>query len=309
MRYSFWANAGQPWDVVLDGCRHAEATGWDGVWVADHFMPLAEGYEQGGAGADKELEPVLEAWTMIGALAAAVPRVRIGTMVTGNTYRHPAVLANMAATADHISGGRIVLGIGAGWQENEHARYGLELGAVGPRSDRFEEACEVITLLFSQERSSFEGEYYQLDDAPLEPKPIQQPLPLMVGGGGEKRTLRTAARFANEWNIWGAPDDLRHKISVLERHCADLGRDPAEIQKSACAMLVMADDEDRAAAIRGRMAHRGGLVGTIGQLRETVADYIAAGVDELVVPDFTMTPENRSEILDRFRSEVVAAVG
>ena len=309
MRYSYWANAGQSWDVVLDGCRRAEATGWDGVWVADHFMPLAEGYEDGGADTDQELEPVLEAWTMIGALAAAVPRVRIGTMVTGNTYRHPAVLANMAATADHISGGRIVLGIGAGWQENEHARYGLELGTRAGRSDRFEEACEVLAMLFSQRRSTFDGQYYQLDAAPLEPKPVQQPLPLMVGGGGEQRTLRTAARFANEWNVWGAPDDLRQKIGVLERHCDELGRDPSEIQKSACALLVITDDEDRAATVRAGMAHRGGLVGTIAQLRDTVADYIAAGVDELVVPDFTMTPENRAEILDRFRHEVIDAVG
>lgn len=307
MQFSFWAGAGNPWKVVLDGCRHAEATGWDGVWVADHFMPLVEGYQAGDTDTDHELDPILEAWTMVGALASAVPRVRIGTMVSGNTYRHPAVLANMAATADHISGGRIVLGVGAGWQENEHARYGMELGDVGARSDRFEEACKVIKSLLTRQRSTFSGEYYTLDDAPMEPKPVQEPMPFMIGGGGEKRTLRTVARFADEWNIWARPDDMRHKTSVLERHCEAVGRDISEIRRSACALLVIADTEDKAAQVRSGMAHRGGLVGTVDQLRSIVADYEAAGVDELVVPDFTMTPENRAHLLDRFRSEVLDA--
>lgn len=309
MLFSFWANAGNPWSQVLDGCLHAESTGWDGIWVADHFMPLVEGYADSDAGADldHELDPILEAWTMVGALAAAVPRVRIGTMVSGNTYRHPAVLANMAATADHISGGRIVLGIGAGWQENEHARYGIELGSRAGRSDRFEEACEVISGLLRDERTTFDGEYYQLDAAPLEPKPVQEPMPLMIGGGGEKRTMRTAARFADEWNIWARPEDMQAKLPVLHGHCADVGRDPGDIHVSACAMLVIADDEAKAETIRGRLAHRGGLVGTIEQLRDTVAAYEAAGVHEIVVPDFTMTADNRADILDRFRAEVISA--
>ena len=307
MLFSFWAGANNPWDVVLDGCRHAERTGWDGVWVADHFMPLVEGYQPGDDDEDHELDPILEAWTMVGALGASVPRVRIGTMVSGNTYRHPAVLANMAATADHISGGRIVLGVGAGWQENEHERYGMGLGEVGPRSDRFEEACEVIKSLLTQRRSTFSGEYYTLIDAPMEPKPVQDPMPLMIGGGGEKRTLRTVARFADEWNVWARPDDMRHKTSILEQHCETVGRDVAEIHKSVCALLVIADSEEKAEEVRSGMAHRGGLVGTVDQLREIVADYEAAGVDELVVPDFTMTPDNRAHLLDRFRAEVLDA--
>ena len=305
MLFSFWANVGNPWSVVLDGCKHAEATGWDGIWVADHFMPNIEGFA--GEEDEAELGPVMEAWTIIGALGAAVPRVRIGTMVTGNTYRHPAVLANMAATADHISGGRIVLGIGAGWQENEHARYGMELGSRGGRSDRFEEACEIIKGLFANDRTSFDGEYYNLDGAPLEPKPVQDPMPLMIGGGGEKRTMRTAARFADEWNIWARPEDMRQKLPILHRHCEDVGRDPAEIHVSACAMLVITDSEEHTEKVAGRMAHRGGLVGTVDQLRATIAEYEELGIDEIVVPDFTMTPENRADTLDRFRAEVIDA--
>jgi alkanesulfonate monooxygenase SsuD/methylene tetrahydromethanopterin reductase-like flavin-dependent oxidoreductase (luciferase family) len=211
----------------------------------------------------------------------------------------------MAATADHISDGRLVLGVGASWQENEHRRYGIELGGPKERSDRFEEACEILTLLFTQERATFVGEYYQLDDAPMSPKPVQDPIPLLVGGGGERRTMRTAARFATEWNVWARPDDMRQKISVLERHCDEVGRDPSEIAKSAAALLVIADSEDHAEAVAAKMGHRGGLVGTVDQLRRTVEEYRAVGVDELIVPDFTMTPENRTGILDRFRTEVV----
>tara|TARA_B100000029_G_scaffold498742_1_gene568050 strand:- start:74 stop:832 length:759 start_codon:yes stop_codon:yes gene_type:complete len=248
---------------------------------------------------------ILEAWTMLAALAVAVPRVRLGAMVSGNTYRHPALLANMAATVDHISGGRLVVGIGTGWQENEHRRYGLELGSVTERQDRFAEACEILTLLFSQDRTTFRGQYYELDEAPMEPKPLQSPLPLLIGGGGEKRTLRTVARFATEWNCWGRPEEIRHKISVLERHCAEVGRDPAEIQKSAVGVLIFTETEDVAAELHESMGYRSGLVGTPAQLRQVVAEYEAAGVDELLVPDFAFPIEERNDNLDRFQEEVV----
>jgi alkanesulfonate monooxygenase SsuD/methylene tetrahydromethanopterin reductase-like flavin-dependent oxidoreductase (luciferase family) len=242
---------------------------------------------------------------MLAALAVAVPRLRLGAMVSGNTYRHPAVLANMAATVDHISSGRLVVGIGAGWQENEHQRYGLELGSVIERSDRFEEACEILTMLFSQDRTTFRGKYYELDEAPMEPKPLQNPLPLLIGGGGEKRTLRTVARFATEWNCWGRPEELRHKIGVLERHCEEVGRDPAEIQKSAVGVLIFAETEEEAAELQENLGHRSGLVGTPAQLRQVVAEYAAVGVDELLVPDFAVSVGERNDHLDRFRAEVV----
>lgn len=306
MRYSYWANTGQTWQHLLEGARHAEATGWDGLWVPDHFMPPAGGYgPEDPPDPAAEMGPRLEAWTVLAGLAIAVPRVRLGAMVSGNTYRHPALLANMAATVDHLSGGRLVVGLGAGWQENEHQRYGFELGTLAGRSDRFEEACEILKMLFSQDRTTFGGHYYQLDDAPMEPKPLQQPLPLMIGGGGEKRTLRTVARFADEWNVWGHPHDLRQKIAVLERHCRDTGRDVSEIQKSAVGLLIFTETKEETAEIRAGLGHRGGLVGTPDELRVTVADYRDAGVDEIIVPDFTMAVEERNSILDRFRTEVI----
>ncbi|MEO1059999.1 MAG: TIGR03560 family F420-dependent LLM class oxidoreductase [Actinomycetota bacterium] len=299
MRFSFWPSASQPWESVLEPCRHAEATGWDGIWIADHFLPFAGDVD----------EPMLEAWGTLAALAVAVPRVRLGTLVCGNTYRHPAVLANQAATTDVVAGGgRVVLGIGAGWQENEHAAYGIELGSVRWRLDRFEEACAVLRSLLRDERTDHAGEHYTLTDAPMQPKSGgDRPMPLLVGGGGEQRTLRIAARYADEWNVWGDPELMRHKIGVLERHGEDVGRDPSEVERSAVALLFLSDDEDWLARIRGRDIERPSIIGTPAELVETVAEYRDAGVDELIVPDFTLGGgQRRLDTMDRFLTEVAA---
>ena len=190
-------------------------------WNFDHFYPI-RGDSSG---------PCMEGWSMLAALAQATRRLRLGTLVTGIHYRHPAVLANMAATIDIISGGRLELGLGAGWNEQESGAYGIELGTPGERSDRFEEACEVILGLLSTETVTFSGTYYQLNEARCEPKPVQQPHPpLCIGGSGERRTLRTAARFAQHWNsVRPDPAEITHKLEVLHQHCAEVGRDPSEI--------------------------------------------------------------------------------
>jgi F420-dependent oxidoreductase-like protein len=177
----------------------------------------------------------MEGWITLTALAQATTRVRLGTLVTGIHYRHPAVLANMASTLDIVSDGRLELGLGAGWNEEESGAYGIELGSPRERSDRFEEACEVIIGLLTQETTTFDGEYYQLRDARNEPKPLQRPHPpICVGGSGEKRTLLTAARFAQHWNfVGGTPEEFAHKRDVLHQHCEDIGRDPTEILLSS----------------------------------------------------------------------------
>ncbi len=295
MRFSFWPNSSQPWEEIHQLARHAEQTGWDGFWICDHFM--ANGPDTSG--------PWAEAWATIAALAAAVPRVRLGTLVTGNTYRHPAVLAKMAATIDEISGGRVVLGLGSGWQENEHRAYGIPFYTTGDRLRRLEEACQVIKGLFSDEKTTFHGKYYQLEDAQLAPKPVQDPLPLLIGGGGEKVTLRIAARWADEWNVWGDVDTMVHKMAILDRHCADLGRDPKEIERSAVALLFLSDDAAFVERVRGGAAGRPMIAGNVEQVRETIAAYRDAGVDELIVPDFTLGPmERKLETYDRFIEEV-----
>jgi F420-dependent oxidoreductase-like protein len=294
MKFSIWPRSSVPYAELLAAARHAEASGWDGLWIADHFMP--NDADTSG--------PTGEAWTTVAALAGSVPRVRIGTLVSGNTYRHPAVLAKMAAQVDIVSGGRFTLGLGAGWQRNEHEAYGIEFSTVKGRLDRLEEASELIVGLLTNAATTFEGEYYRLTDAPLSPKPVQRPLPLLIGGGGERRTLRIAARFANAWNVWGSPETLRRKGEVLERHCADVGRDPKQIERSANALLQFTEDE--ASAKAARSSGRPVIAGTPEQVRDQVREYAAAGVDELIIPDFNLGgPEQRAATYDRFMREVV----
>lgn len=297
MRFSVWPAPTQSFADVLEIARHAEATGWDGVWFADHFMQDGE----------HDRAPWLEAWTTIAALAASVPRIRIGPLVTGNTYRHPAVLAKMAATIDHLSGGRLVLGLGSGWQENEHRQYGIPFYTVKERLDRLAEACELIKALFANESTTFRGKHYQLENAVLEPKPVQKPLPLLIGGGGETVTLRITARFADEWNVWGDVETLRRKMAILDMYCSEIGRPPGAIQRSAVALLLLTDDRALAEKLRSRPAARPMIVGNADEVREIVRAYRDAGVDELIVPDFTLGPrEQKLATLDRFMNEVGA---
>jgi F420-dependent oxidoreductase-like protein len=216
------------WDAILAVWREADDIGvFESGWVSDHFYPM-HGLAP-GAGR-------LEGWVTLAALAQATRRLRLGTLVTGIHYRHPAVLANMAATLDVISGGRLELGIGTGWNQEESGAYGIELGTPRQRSDRFEEACQVLTgLLSPQETTTFTGRYYQLVEARCDPKPVQQPHPpVCIGGSGRKRTLRTVARFAQHWNFdGGSPRQFSQTRDVLHEHCAAIGRDPASILLSA----------------------------------------------------------------------------
>jgi F420-dependent oxidoreductase-like protein len=296
MRFSVWPGSATPWEDLLDLCAHTERTGWEGLWIADHFMP---------PGGDLDA-PMQEAWTLLAAIAARVPRVRVGTMVTGNTYRHPPVLAKQAAQVDLISGGRLVVGLGAAWQQNEHDAYGIPFYTMGERLRRLEEAVQIIRSLFENERTTFEGRYYRVKDAPLSPKPAQRPRPpILIGGGGEKVTMRIAARWADEWNVWGTPDVLAQKGGVLERHCEAAGRDPSEIQRSAKAMVVLSDDPQAVERARSRP----GLpliAGNVAEVKEAVRAYAEAGVDELIVPDFNLGREvaRRKDAYDRFIEEV-----
>ena len=308
MRFGFWPNSSNDWDQIVAAGRAAEASGWDGLWLPDHFMPPEGGYGEEPPGVEPELLPVHECWTLLAGLGAALPRVRIGAMVTGNTYRHPAVLAKQAATVDHISGGRLVLGLGAGWQENEHRRYGIAYGTVRDRADMLEEACAVITSLFANERTDFDGAHYRLQGAPLVPKPRQSPLPIMIGGKGERRTIPTMVRWAHEWNGWCTPAEMRHYNALIDRLCEAAGRDPGTIARSAAALLFMCDSETEAARIRSQPSGRPQLVGTPEQLVEQVAEYMATGTDELIIPDFTFRAGDAPEVAERFMSEVVAAL-
>jgi len=295
MRFSFWPNPSQSFADVIALAKHVERTGWDGIWYADHFMPNAPDTSA----------PWPEAWMTLAAIGAQVPRIRIGTLVVGNTYRHPAVLAKMAATLDHITGGRVVLGLGAGWQENEHKQYGIPFYTTGERLGRLEEACQVIKSLFAEPKSNFSGKYYQLTDASLEPKPVQKPMPLLIGGGGEKRTLKITAQYADEWNVWGTVDTLKAKMAILDGHCKTVGRNPKAIQRSAVALLFMSDDATYLKRMRDSKIPQAANIGTVAEIRDIVAQYQAIGVDELIVPDFTLGPTpQKLATLDQFIREV-----
>jgi F420-dependent oxidoreductase-like protein len=206
---------------------------YESGWTFDHFYPIFS--DPAG--------PCLEGWSTLTALAQATTRLRLGTLVTGIHYRHPAVLANMAAAVDIISGGRLELGVGAGWNEDESGAYGIELGTITERFDRFEEACQVLIGLLSQETTDFDGQFYRLKAARNEPKGPQRPHPpICIGGNGEKRTLRIAAKYAQHWNfVGGTPAEFARKRDVLKAHCADVGRNPKEIMLSAHIRLT----EDR----------------------------------------------------------------
>jgi F420-dependent oxidoreductase-like protein len=246
MRFAFkTAPQHTTWPDMLEVWQAADDIDvFESGWTFDHFYPIFS--DSNG--------PCLEGWTTLAALAQATRRLRLGILVTGIHYRHPAVLANMAAAIDIVSGGRLELGIGAGWNEQESGAYGIELGPLRDRSDRLEEACQVLIGLLSQESTTFSGRFYQLENARNEPKGPQRPHPpICIGGSGEKRTLRTVARYAQHWNyVGGPPEEFARLRDVLHAHCADVGRDPKEITLSSHVRL--GDNGEPGPAVEAAMA-------------------------------------------------------
>lgn len=216
---------GRPWAEIRELALTAEELGVHAVYVCDHFMED----RKDGTTDDR---PFLECGTLLAGLAAVTDRARLGALVMGSTYRHPAVVANMVTTIDHISGGRAIAGLGAGWQVNEHLAYGIDLLPPADLSDRFEETVAVVSSLLRQDRTTFAGRFFRLSDAPNKPAPLQERLPVLVAGGGERRTLPTAARYADIWHVWGRPDTFAAKSARLDEACHAVGREPAEIRRA-----------------------------------------------------------------------------
>ncbi len=227
--------------IALEG----EKAGYDSIWSSDHFF-LDDKSEDRNC---------MEAWTLLAALGAETERIRLGTLVTCNSYRHPAVLAKIAATVDVISNGRLFFGIGAGWKKIEYRAYGIPFPSLKGRMDRLEEAIQIIKLLWTEPKVTFKGEYYKIKDAFSAPKPVQKPMPpIMIGGGGEKRTLKMVAKYADYCNLWLVPD-LKHKLEVLKRHCENMGRDYKEVGKSLFAfagVFVTESEEELETHLTGR---------------------------------------------------------
>lgn len=296
MELAVWTSYEREWDEVVDNARWAEANGFDGFWYADHFMPNTEDDSPSDG-------PALECWTVLAAIGALVPRLRLTSMVSPVTIHHPVVLAKRAATVAAITGGRVVLGLGAGWQVNEHTAYGFDLPAPGPRVSRFEEAIEVIHRLFHDELSDFQGSYYALNGAPFAPKPD---VPIMVGTGSP-RMARITARWADEWNTWGNPDELQRRTDVWLAGCEAVGRDPSTMRRSAQALVFLTDDDATRDAIRAMAPADRTLAGGPAELTELIGTYADAGIDEFAIPDFTLgrSREERRQTLERLRAEVL----
>jgi alkanesulfonate monooxygenase SsuD/methylene tetrahydromethanopterin reductase-like flavin-dependent oxidoreductase (luciferase family) len=275
VRLALWPTLRQEWPEVRDVALVADGAGWDRLYLADHFM--------GDGVIDPAEVPTLEVTAALAALAAATDGIGLGTLVLGNTYRHPAVVANWVVTVDRVSGGRAVLGLGAGWQANEHAQYGIDLPPPGVRIRRLAEACEVITGLLRSPPVTFDGESYRLDAAPCQPGPVG-PLPLLIGGRGD-RMLGVVARWADEWNLWADAARFVERRAVLHAHCERIGRDPAAIATSAQALVLLTDDDAEARAFVERNAARVSVAGTPGRITDFIGALAGAGLDEFVVPD------------------------
>jgi F420-dependent oxidoreductase-like protein len=227
------------WTELLRRARFAEDAGFDGVWVFDHFKALY-GDPTG---------PCLEGWTLLAALAASTERVRLGTLVTGMTYRHPSILATEAVTIDHVSGGRLEVAVGAAWHEGEHRALGIPFPPTRERAERLEEGIQVMRLLMTDDGATFEGRYYRLQDATYRPRPVQQPHPpIWVGAGGERLTIPIAARRADVWHGFGSVDTLRRGTRVLDEHAEKAGRDPGSILRATSLSISEPWDEVRRTA-------------------------------------------------------------
>ena len=272
-------------DTVVDFAVAGEESGFSSLWVMDHLYQLPA---LGG-----EDQPMLEAYTLLGALAARTRTVQLGTLVTGVTYRNPALLAKEVTTLDVISSGRAILGIGAAWHDIEHVAFGFDYPSDRERLDRLEEALQICRGMFTQDTTTFAGTHYRVENVKNLPRPIRPDgIPIMVGGGGEKRTLRLVAQYGDACNVSGDLDTVRHKLEVLRGHCADVGRDPAEVTTTRLGALFLVDTAQQSVETREMIV---GLAGeefaaacTIGddeQVVEQVTAILDAGVQE---PIFNM---------------------
>lgn len=293
------------YDDVLGRARLAEELGFESLWVFDHLY-----------GPELPNVPSLEGWTLATALLANTERLRVGHLVLCNNFRHPALLAKMATSLDQISGGRLELGIGSGSYELEHAQSGLPWGTFAERSEQLEESLEILTRMFAEETTTFDGKHYSVRDMPSLPRPVQQPRPpIHIGGAGEQRTLPLVAKYADVWNVpTYALDDWQRKLDVLHAECERIGRDPAEIRLSLEIVLALAPDDESLADARSLAEHRfggpgwgleaGGYVGTPQMIVDRIGEHVEAGVDLFV---FFMHDRAKEHTMRLFAEQVMPA--
>ena len=300
-------NQNTSWEELRDTWKEAEALGFHSAWLYDHLVPIF-GNADG---------PCLEGWTTLGALAAETSRLKIGLLVTGNTYRNPALVAKMAATVDQISNGRLVLGIGAGWFEREHQAYGFQFGTAKERAKRLEESLQVITKLWSEDHPTFRGKYYTLDNAPFAPKGVQKPHPpIVVGGQGKEWIVPLVGRYADGWNALPDvdPDGIRERRKIIAEACAGAGRSPCPTYVSVMLPLVaitkipLAGPAVRlgARAVVRKEVARSILADSPDAIIDRLRGYADAGVEEVIL---SLRPPFDRDLLRRFAAEVMPRFG
>jgi F420-dependent oxidoreductase-like protein len=285
---AFWIQR-TDWPDLRDGCVAAERAGWDSLWLDDHLLSDEATWT----------DSKLEGWTALAAVASLTRRIRLGLLVSSTTFRNPGLIAKLATTLDHVSSGRLVLGLGGGWFEREHDAFGIDFGAgFGERLDRLDEATMLIRRLIDGERVTYRGRFYEMTDALCEPTPIQPRLPILIGGSGKTKTLRTTARYADVWNAYGSPERFAELGAILEELCAEAGRDSADIERtvtthsvirgSAVAAMEVWRESARVHDLEGQLGSDGsdrGLTfgGPPDGFAELVRRYAAAGIDEVIV--------------------------
>ena len=292
------------WEAIKASIEVMEGTRWNSIWFADHFLPPPGRREE-------EHFAAFEGYTLIAVAAGMTQKLRLGHLVLGNTYRNPGLLAKMATTLDQASLGRFELALGAAWFKREHEAYGWTFPSMRERQDRFQEACELLRLLFTADGPvDYQGKYYRLDQAPLSPGCYQEPhIPIMVGGTGERRTLRTLAMYGDIFNMDGwagqgmSLEVYRHKIGVLERHCADAGRDPAEIKRTLLMPLQITDDKDRIERFQ-KVLGPGSMAGPKNEIIDRIGAFEREGVAEIM---FGAVPTGNVEMFQRVEEEIVSA--
>jgi F420-dependent oxidoreductase-like protein len=242
----FWPQS-TDWPALRDAAVATEAAGWDSVWLWDHLLAIQGPWHQ----------PIFEGWTSLAAIASLTSRVRLGLMVGANTFRNPGLTAKTATTLDHVSGGRAILGIGGAWFEREHEAFGLEFGATtGERLDWLDESVGLLRRLLDGELVSHDGPHYRMVEALCAPRPVQDHLPILIGGSGPKKTLRTVARHADAWNTFGPPEVVGRQLEILGEHCSSVGRDITAIERTISFPLVIRDTAAQAEAVRAaQLAH------------------------------------------------------
>lgn len=277
-----WSQA-TDWPAFRDAAHAAEAAGWDSVWTWDHVLAIFGPWDQ----------PILEGWTALAALGPITRRVRLGLMVGANTLRNPGLTAKLATTLDHVSGGRAVLGIGGAWFEREHDAFGLDFGSgVGERLDRLDESVMLLRRLLDGELVTHAGRFYELRDALIAPRPLQPHLPILVGGNGPRKTLRTVAQRADAWNTNGTLGEVRDRLAVLDGHCEAVGRDRSEIELTVSFPLLLRDNRaDAERAWTDVMAHNGAanagnvphLLGSPAEVAGAIRPYVELGFRTIIV--------------------------